>query len=438
MTKRDVDRLRYDPTGPARQVLYDDEVPGFGVRVYPSGRKAYVLWYRNRGGRSRLITLGLYGTLTLPEARRRARRTLVDVEAGADPVEERRQARRGTTLREFAAVYMERHAKPHKKTWKADLLRLEKHILPALGSRRLDDVKRPDVARMHAKIGARAPYEANRVLALVSVLFTKAVEWGYLEEGHVNPAARIQQFKERSRDRWVTPEALPVLLAAIDAETSPYVRAVLRLALLTGMRRGELLSLRWSDVNLSRREIHLADTKAGRSHVVPLSAEAAELLRGVPKMLGNPYVFPSPTEPGAHLHDLKGPWERVRARFWLGTHPDEADALRERAKADVEKRSKHADRGDRAVAARLHALATATAKERGEELRFHDVRRTVGSMLAIAGHSLPLIGKVLNHSNPSTTAIYARIAEDAARRALEDHGRRIVEAGGYSKSAASR
>ena len=377
LTKRDVDRLAWNPDGPNIQLYPEGSIPGFSVRVYPSGKKAFVLRYRPVGAaQPKLHTVGAYGVLTLPQARNLARTALVDAKTGADPVEKRRKARHGETVKDFAAIYLERHAKKRKKSWTEDARRLNRYILPAFGSKKLADVKRADVARLHSAIGDTKPYEANRVVEVVAILFTKAVEWGALDEAAPNPAARIQPFREKSRDRWVTPDELPRLVEAIDADPNLYVRAALKLYLLTGLRKNELLGLRWKDVDLTRREIRLPETKAGRPHLVPLSAPALEIVRSIPRQLGNAYVFVGNVT-GRPLVNISKPWSRIRKRAGL------------------------------------------------EDVRLHDLRRTVGSWMATSGESLPLIGKVLNHSNASTTQVYARLAEDATRTALEKHGARI-------------
>lgn len=377
LTKRDLDRLTHDPAGPGQQIHYDgDDLPGFGVRVFASGAKSFVVWYRTDSGRKRLHTVGRYGTLTLQQGRELARKALLQAKTGADPLEDRREARSGETVRDLGAVYLERHAKKRKKSWKEDARRLDKYINPALGSHRVADVRRADVAKLHNRIGDTTPYEANRVLALVRTMFNKGQEWGLLEEGAPNPAARIQTFRERSRDRWVTPSEMPALVEAINAEPSPYIRAAFRLYLLTGLRRSELLGLRWRDIDFDRSELRLEDTKANRPHTVALSAPAVAVLRDLPRQLGNAFVLPG-HRAGRPLVNISKPWQRIRERAGL------------------------------------------------EDVRLHDLRRTVGSWLATGGASLPLIGKVLNHSNASTTAVYARLAEDAPRAALEEHGARM-------------
>lgn len=434
LTKSQIDRLTYDraqlvsPDGTAKaqppmQVLWDTRgIPGFGVRVLPSGGKSFVLWYRTDTGRKRFVTLGRYGVLTLPEARQKALEALRAIGAGSDPLGDRQADRQAVTVRAFADTYLTRHAKPAKKSWQADERRLRDHVIPALGHHKLCDVTRADVSRLHHRIGQEEgkPYEANRVLALVAVMFAKAQEWGYLPESGPNPARHVQPNRERSRDRFVRGAELAALHAAIDAEPNEYVRAAFKLYLLTGLRRSELLSLKWSDVALTEATLRLPDTKAGRPHTVPLVADALTILRGLPRMLGNPYVLPGHL-PRRPLVNVTKPWRRIRARLWLTMHPEEATQLRAEAEATTRARkdaSKHTSERAAAVEARLLVLAErATATD--EVIRLHDLRRTFGSWMAMSGASLPVIGRTLGHSNTSTTQVYARLAEDAPRAAME-------------------
>ena len=191
----------------------------------------------------------------------------------------------------------------------------------------------------------------------------------------------IDKFREQKRDRWVTAEELTRLAVAISQDRNLYARPALWLYLLTGVRKTELLRVRWEDIDFSRAELRLPDTKPGRTHHVPLSAPALALLDRLPRQEGNAYILPG-LKPGQHLVNIEKPWRRVRKAAGI------------------------------------------------EDVRLHDLRRTVGSWLAQAGHSLPLIGRVLNHTNPATTAIYARLGDDPAREALEDHARRLAEVSG--------
>lgn len=378
LTKSAIESARYANDDGGRCVLWDSEQTGFGLRIYPSGRKSFVLVYRVNG-RQRFLTLGPYGPLTVDAARKLALRRKAEVIEGHDPLADRQSARHALTLREMSTLYLDRHAKPRKKTWEADERRLNRLVLPKLGARQLATITRADLADMHHEIGATRPHEANRTTALMSKIFECAISWGRLPDNHANPARRIQKFKEAKRDRWVTPEEMPKLLAAIGNERNLYIRGALVLYLLTGLRRGELLGVRREWIDWNRRELRLPDTKAGRPHYLPLSAPAVAILRGLPAEEGNPYLFPG-AKPGRPLVELKMAWERVRT---LAGVPD---------------------------------------------VRIHDLRRTVGSWLAQANHSLHLIGRVLNHSTPSTTAGYARFQSDTVRQALEDHGRRVLAA----------
>lgn len=378
LTKRAIDAAKYEGDGSSQDVLYDEQLPGFGLRVYPSGTKSFVLRYRTKSGRLRFQTLGRYGVLTLKQARDEARSTLGDVAQGGDPAAEKVAAGKELRFGEYSELYLDRHAKLRKKTWREDERRIEKHLLPRWKNARLEEISRADVVKLHAEIGKDAPYEANRVLALVGVMLSLADDWGFIPETHPNPTTKIRPFREKSRERYVTPAEMPALLEAISEEPSPYIRAILWLYLLTGLRKSELLQGKWEDLDVERRELRVPETKAGRPHVVPLSDPAFEILTSLPRERSNPYLFPG-RKKAQPLSDITKPWRRVREKSGL---------------ADV---------------------------------RLHDLRRTVGSWMAISGASLPLIGKVLNHSDPSTTAVYARLAENSAREALERHAESILE-----------
>jgi integrase len=396
LTKRAIDAATYTGDGNARCVLWDDEVPGFGCRMYPTGKKAFVLSYRTNG-RKRLLTIGAYGVLTLDHARKEARTHLAGVETkGEDPLEQREKARQGETMRDLCRAYMERHAKPTKKSWTEDERRVNRHILPKWRNLKAFAVKRSDVAALHRKLGEAHPYEANRVVELLSKMFSLAEQWGFVPEGHPNPARGIKAFAERKRDRWISPEELPRLAQAINEEPNQTARYALWLYLLTGVRKSELLRAKWEDVSFERAELRLPETKAGRTHYIPLSEPALAILRQIPRLEGNPYILVGRGPRGAtseekaktptHLVNISKPWIRVRKAAGV------------------------------------------------EDVWLHDLRRTVGSWLAQAGNSLHLIGRVLNHSNASTTQVYARFGEDSVRQALEQHGARLLGAAGIVPS----
>jgi len=378
LTKQRIDALRYEGNGSQKCILWDESLSGFGCRVYPGGKKSFLLSYRI-GGRKREMVLGPYGKITVDQARRMAQKHTADILDGKDPLESRRQTRLGETLRNLTDAYIEQHAKVRKKTWREDKRRIDLYLLPALGNRKIQAVTRPEVAALHRRVGRTSPYEANRLLALLSVMFEFAIKHGLRDEASGNPAKHIEKFPETKRDRWITREELPRVAAAIDQEASEYVRAAFWLYLLTGARKSEVLTMRWSDLDLTRNEWRLPTTKAGRTHYIPLSDPVVDRLNKLQRQEGNPYVICG-HKAGSHLVNISKAWQRVRKAAGV------------------------------------------------EDARLHDLRRTVGSWLAQSGKSLHLIGKVLNHSNASTTQIYARFAQDQVRSALDEHASQLTEA----------
>jgi integrase len=385
LTKRKIDAFQYQGEDNRRDIRWDDRLPGFGVRVYATGKKSFVVSYRCQG-RKRLMVLGPYGVLTLDQAREKARQALLDSLAGNDPLERKQRAVEGETIADLCDAYLERHAKLHKKSWKDDERSIEKYILPQWSGMKARDLKRSDVAWLHRNTGDKHPYAANRLLELLSKMFELARIWGVIEETATNPARGIQRFKEKSRDRYVTHEELPRLMQAIDQDPNIYARYALWLYLLTGLRKSELLSREWADIDWNRKEIRVQETKNGRPHYLPLSSAALHVLTQIPKQYGCRYVFPG-TIAGRHMVNIDKAWRRIRRA------------------ANV------------------------------EDVRLHDLRRTVGSMLVQGGNSLYLVGKVLNHKTAKTTEVYARFADDSIRTALESLGNQIVGAAGQSSPA---
>ena len=381
LTKAMVERLRYsrepkvvgEKTVYPQQIVWDGTVPGFGIRVYPSEKRSFVLFFR-ACGRQHMMSLGQYGPLTVDQARARAKQYLAEVIGGANPLAARRDVAMGKTVKELCSVYLARHARVHKKSARDDEGRIARYVLPALGGLKVARVTRADIAKLHLNIGQRAPYEANRVLAMLRKMFGLAKDWGFIDETDANPAQRISLFKEKKRDRWATAEELSAIFDAINLEDNFFIRCALCLYLLTGARKSELLRAKWADVDWLRAELKFTDTKTNRPHQIPLSKGAVELLQQLPKIENNPHIFPGHKK-SKPLVNIEKPWNRIRK------------------KAGV------------------------------IDLRLHDLRRTVGSWLAQSGHSLHLIGRVLNHTNTTTTAVYARFDSEHVRAALDAHGR---------------
>lgn len=375
-----------------KEIWWDTEITGFGIRVYPPTKKAiskktFIIEYRiNR--RKRLKTIGDAGVLTLDQARERAKKDLTGLIDNVDPLADRDQAKEAGTFAELVEMFMSRYSIPHTKpsTSKNHQYMLNNRLLPKFGKIAAVGINHNDLARYHVEVGRDHPYIANRLIELVSAIYKRGILWGVLPKSFQNPAHGIQHFKEEKRDRYLKPEELPRLVKSIDQEKNIYIRNALWLYLLTGMRKNELLSVEWRNVDMERGELKLADTKNGRPHYLPLGGEALELLHKTPKLADNPYVFPGAKQ-GAHLVNIDKPWQRIRGRAGL------------------------------------------------DDVRIHDLRRTLGSWLAQSGNSLHLIGRILNHSDQKTTETYARFQQDNLKAALDQHGKQMMGIAGKSKPA---
>ena len=372
-----------------RCVLWDNEVKGLGVRITPQGAKTFVLSYRI-GRRKRMMKLGRVGELTLVQARERARRALVQTMDGEDPLAIKERQREGLLVRELATRYIAEHAKPKKKPASAreDQRLLDLHILPTLGGLPVAEVQREDVARVHHRM-RETPIQANRVLALMSKMFGLAEQWG-LRPDHTNPTRHVQRYKERKRERYLTIDEVTRLGEVLRKEESigfeqPEALAAIRLLLLTGCRKNEVLTLRWQDVDLQRGFIVFPDSKTGQK-IIPLTPAVVDVLEHIPRVQGNPYVLVGRGGKG-HFIGLFHAWERIREKASL------------------------------------------------QDVRIHDLRHSFASFGAGGGLGLPILGKLLGHRNAATTERYAHLADDPVRMAAEGVAGEIARALGASASS---
>ena len=387
LTERLIKSLTYsgDKTKNEWDVWWDNELLGFGVRIYPTGTKSFVIFYRHNR-RMRLKTIGKCGVITLVQARERARRDLTGLLDNVDPLGARDLMRESGTFAEFAEMFVERYTKPHTPaSVRSVQSRLKKYLIPHFGKRPLISITHDDVARLHVEVGAVQQPTANRLVKLLSVMFREAKKWGVLPRSFENPAREIAFFPEYGRDRYVTPDELPRLIEVIEQEDI-YIRSAFWLYLLTGLRKSELRTAKWEQIDFHNKQLVLPKTKNGKPHYLPLTNEAIAVLAGIPPLEGNPYIFAGQKE-GQPLYDLKRPWERIRERSGL------------------------------------------------TDIRIHDLRHTIASWLVQGGNSLYLVGKILNHKDLRTTERYARFAQDNLRDALEATGKKITGIAGKTPAA---
>ena len=410
ITKTTVDALQC-PEHKDREILWDgghrEAVRGFGVIAFRNGGKVYVAQYR-KNGRSRRTRIGEHGRFTPEEGRREARQVLGSVEGGADPFADRKADRAVRTFRAVADDFLKVHVDAKRKGRTAAEYRnlLRSHILPAIGSKRIIEVRRADVSRLHASM-AGAPYQANRAIAVISAIWNwaaKREEAAFVD----NPAKGIERNPEAGRERYLRSEELVRLGEALGlaegkglpyivdetrpnakhaakpekrrVKLDPYAVAAIRLLILTGARLREILHAQWQHVDIERGVLFLPTSKTGKKYLM-LPAPAQAVLAGLAerRILGNPHVIAG-SKDGKPRADLKKPWAAICREAQL------------------------------------------------EGVRIHDLRHSFASIGAGAGLGLPIIGKLLGHSQAATTQRYAHLDADPVRKAVETIGATISAA----------
>jgi integrase len=428
ITKRSVDALRPAPDGTER-VLWDSEIKGFGVRVQRSEAKTYILKYRAGGGRNaplRKLSIGRHGSpWTADEARAEAKRLLALVVHGKDPASVKAAAKAAPTVADFAQRFLAEHAEAKRKASTAKEYRrlLDNVILPALGTKRVADVTRQDVGRLHH--GRRAtPTEANRALAVFSTMFNLAERWGERPDGS-NPCRHVEKYPQRRRERFLSAEELGRLgdvLAGYDG--SPYYAAAIRLLVFTGARLGEILALQWQWIDFERGEARLPDSKTG-AKTLHLPPPALAVLADLPHVEGNPHVIIGGVA-GAALVNLEKPWRAIRDRVTLGMWRDSEDGTIRKLFAELSGTLDHEPTaGEFRKAAAEHEIALPIGLA---DVRIHDLRHSFASIAASGGMGLPIIGKMLGHTQAQTTQRYAHLASDPVKAAAATVAGKIAAA----------
>lgn len=403
LTKRIIDALE---TPRSVETIWDSEIPGFGLRIMPSGRKSFVLKF-TASGRQRWMTLGRFGDLTVEEARRMAQARRGDVALGKDPSDEARASKGAPTMTELIDRFLEEHVKLKTRPSTAVGYNryLKRVIEPRLGRLLVKEVTPAEVSKFHHSL-KETPRQANQAVAILRKMFNQAEVWGY-RAWHSNPCLRIQKNPETQRTRYLTDQEIQVLgeaLTKADADRSIPSSAIaaIRLLILTGARHSEILKLRWDQVDFDRKVLtflpdqHKTGKKSGVK-TIPLNAPALDLLKEVPRGLRNPYVIQGAL-PQTHLVGLQKCWERLKQRVL------ELEAAKVKARKKTKAEAVNID-----------------------DVRIHDLRHTFASTGVSHGLSLPLIGSLLGHSQPSVTQRYAHVGADPRREASEQVGSELAK-----------
>ncbi len=370
-----IQRLMPDDT------VFDTEVRGFGARRQ-KGPVSYFVKTRIKG-RQKWITIGKHGSPWTPDAaRKEARRILTEADDGVDRTDQKRRETAASTFAQVAKRFVENYG-PKLKARSLEEYQglIDRYLVPTFGRLRIDAIVRGDITSAHAKWAAH-PRAANHALAVMSKIMSWSEEHG-LRPDRSNPCFKIKKYRETKRQRYLTSDELARLGAALgeaeaEGKISLYAASALRLLILTGARLNEVLTLKWSYVDLQRRILILPDSKTGEK-AIALNDPAIEVLRAIPRLEGNLFVIVG-HRTGAPIVDLFKPWSIVRAKAKL------------------------------------------------DDVRIHDLRHTFASVAVASGGSLPMIGKMLGHHEPQTTARYAHLSDDPVARLSEATAMQIVEA----------
>lgn len=406
------------PTPEKREVFYfDTNQRNLCLSITPKRFVAFHVWRKVKGQKVR-FKIGRFPELSVTEARTKCTAYLNRIENGEDVVGARREAREELTLKAFFAVYLQRHAKPHKKSWAYDAANFTNHLDGPLGNKLLSGISKARVVQLQAKLAEeRGQVIANRVLALLVMLYNKAAEWGFTAKGFESPTRFVKKYRERSRERFLQGDELPVFFAALEADHNQTFKDYVWVSLLTGARKANVLAMTWHQVDLKRKEWRIPETKNGESLVLPLIDEAVELLERRKRTTSSIYVF-SGSGASGHLADPKKPWQRLIQQAHLIAWAQEplTAAVVERVR----------DANPTAGPLELTKLCREAAAEKLitlpeilGDLHIHDLRRTLGSWQTIAGASAFVVGRSLGHKSMKSTQVYARLNLDPVRASVQ-------------------
>ncbi len=449
LKQAEVQKIKTDPE--KRQTFWDTDVKGLALIVNRSGTKSFTLHYRTHDGTRRKPTIAHFPETTVSAARKIARGILADVDKGGDWSAEKQAKRQTLTLQEFfTEYYVPKYAALKKpKSVEKEAYTWAANIAPALGTKKITSIRARDINDLHGKM-KDTPYSANRCVALLSNIFTKAIQWEFRDGP--NPCQGVERYKERPRVRYLSPEEFRRLYDAIGTARkykiySDSVLGVLEVMLWTGCRKGEALGLRWEYIDFNRERAILPDSKTGPKEII-LNPAAMQTIDRMDR--SGAYVFPSDRNPGEPLKEIRPCWEgikrlavsRMDCPFCDDDHLSgeiERDAIdgvsftgwRYRCEAcgfdgdiaDVRRKRTGTDTKAQDLNPKDHEALVGELRQAGapvptmSDLRMHDLRHGYASLAAGLQLGLPVIGGLLGHSEQRTTQRYAHAADDAKQAA---------------------
>lgn len=372
-TEKGIDALPIPTKADGQQIYYDDgSQDGLMLIVTYGGTKTYY-FYMFFNGRPVRVKIGRVGDIKLVAARKRAHTLREQASDGEDPTKKRQEELHDISLKDFYYnVYKPEYSLVFKKSRSvANDDCIFNHQLAEFQTRKLLSITTEDIEKLHNKVYKdTSPYTANRVLTLLKHMYTIAIKNGYMH-GHPNPGTGIRKFNEKSRDRFLSPDELKRLYAALESEEDEVFRDYVFLSLYSGQRRTNVLTLRWEHVDFKNEFIYFPETKNGEPLTIPMTKQLYNLLTDIRGRNDSEWVIPSKKSASGHLEDPKRPWQNLLKRAGI------------------------------------------------ENLRLHDLRRTQGSYQAISGSSLLVIGKTLGHKSPISTSTYARLDYSASRTSIQ-------------------
>ncbi len=391
LTKTVVEKATYQVGGPSRQVMWDTRLRGFGLRLTPEGGKQYVILYRV-GGRQRLMSLGpVQDFKGLEDARDRAEKLLHGLRhEGVDPMAARERLAEAQSMRELWAVYERDHLPALSENSKRGIASTWRvHLEPVVGALKPSQITKADVIRMHDRATKRGgDCVANRAVQRLRAMLGWLYERGEQQfpAGWRNPAVGAKLHRESPRTHVLDTGQMRALLTALDGDEHVWTRSYVALLMLTGARKEEIRQLRWDSIDLERGVAHLSQTKNGKPFDLPLVSDAVTVLRSIPVIAGNPYVFPQVRA----TPKQSGPQPMIEPR------------------------------GAYKAALKRAGLPTTTT--------FHDLRRSYATMAAVRGATAEQIAKALNNTSSVTARVYIQLAQDVQRQIAEQNAQALFPA----------